>query len=102
MEQLLKDPIIITFIAAMIIALVSTIIGCVIWFARLEGRLNYVEKDGEIRAAANGRVHELLHARINDAKNEYEGALKEVLREMNMVKIQLAELTGYLKKHDQS
>lgn len=96
--ELLKQPEVIVFIGAMIVGLASTIIGCVIWFTRLEGRLNYVEKQNNERAEMAEKIADVLHARINDAKNEYGSALKDVLKEMNAVKLQLAELNGYLKK----
>lgn len=95
--DLLKQPEILVFIAAMIVAMLSTIIGCVIWFVRLEGRLNYVEKSNDERAVAAVKVHDLLHARIDDVKSEHDSAVKDILKEMGDVKVQLAELIGYLK-----
>lgn len=92
--ELLKQPEVIVFIAAMIVGLVSTIIGCVIWFVRLEGRLNYVEK-------TNDEARPILHKRIDDVKDEHASAMKDILKEMGEVKIQLAQLNGYLKTKQQ-
>lgn len=81
----------------MIVALVSTIIGCVIWFVRLEGRLNYVERANDERAAQSSKDFAVVHKRIDDMKDEHDSTVKDLLKEMGDVKVQLAELIGYLK-----
>ncbi len=85
--DLLKQPDVLVFIACTVIGLLSTIIGCVIWFVRLEGRTNYIEKDLE-RA----------HARISDTKTDHDSVMKEVFTKLNELGVQLAELNGFLKK----
>ena len=96
--ELFKQPEILVFIAAMIVGLISTIIGCVIWFVRLEGRLNHVESSNDERAKQTTKDFEVVHKRIDDAKDEHDSVMRDLLKEMGDVKVQLAELNGYLKK----
>ncbi len=96
--ELLKQPEILVFIACTLLGLVSTIIGCVIWFVRLEGRQNYTERANDERALQAAKDLAVVHKRIDDMKSEHDDAVKDLLKEMGDVKVQLAELIGYLKK----
>lgn len=81
-----------------LVAAVSAIVACIVWFVRLEGRVNYEAKISGIELAALKSSVELSHKRIDETKAKSEVAEERILSEMSAMKVQLAEFSGYLRK----
>lgn len=102
MDTLLSAPEFIVFA-------LGVIVGSIIWFVRLEGRVNQGEKTFDqdrifqekersyLRAAGD-----LAHKRIEEIKRHHDEMESRIFQEMGNIKVSLAEISGYLRKEKES
>lgn len=93
-----EEPQIIVFAMTMIVGLLSTIVGAVIWLTRLEGRVNYESKTSDSRLTNLEKGEALIHRRIDETKAKHEEMEDRILQKMSAIEVSLAEISGYLRK----
>lgn len=105
MAGLLTDPTILVFFGGLLVGLLATIIGCIIWFVRLEGRVNGMQDlSNERLQALQAKIlcleteDELLHTRITRQSERQDSMQTSIMQELNKLSHQVAELVGFLKK----
>lgn len=76
----------------------ATILGSIIWFVRLEGRVNYESKINDKAIAAMQIALDLAHKRIDETKIRHEEMETRIFSDMSQIKVTLAEISGYLRK----
>jgi len=91
MNSILMAPEILVFSLA-------TIIGSVIWFVRLEGRVNYESKINDKATSSMQISIDLSHKRIDETKARHEEMEIRIFNDISQIKVTLAEISGYLRK----
>jgi len=97
-HSLWEEPQIIVFALTMVVGLASTMLGTIIWFVRLEGRVNYESKSNDSRLLNLEAGASLIHRRIDETKEKHEEMEDRILQKMSSIEVSLAEISGYLRK----
>jgi len=82
-----------------IVSFLSAVVGTIIWLVRLEGRQSYESKASQTEIASVREALAIVHRRIDETKEKHEEMESRILQEMSAIKVSLAEISGYLKKH---
>jgi hypothetical protein len=76
----------------------GTIVGSIIWFVRLEGKVSYHKEMSDTALTSLKLAIELAHTRIDETKEKHEEMESRILNEMGQIKVSLAEISGYMRK----
>ncbi len=99
--SLWQQPEIIVFCLTMIVGLLSTIVGAIVWFTRLEGRVNYEAKSTDSRLKSLEEGQHLVHRRIDETKEKHDQMEDRILMKMSSIEVCLAEINGYMRKRNE-
>lgn len=77
---------------------VFAVIGAIIWFVRLEGRVNQGEAIAAARAKAMDEKVILIQAQITELFAKHEASNSKLLEQLTKVREELAEIRGLLKR----
>jgi len=85
-----------------VIFALSTIVGSIIWFVRIEGRVNYHKEMSDTALTSLRLAIDLAHTRIDETKDKHEVMEAKLFQEMGSIKVTLAEISGYLRKQGEN
>lgn len=75
-----------------------SLIGVIVWFVRLEGRVNYNEKVNEQRSEAKQAQIDAIKAQFTELRVKHDELDSKIVNELAKVREGLARIEGFLQR----